>query len=198
MFLLIGGLSTSNMSNIITPPVPWDRFLKEVDEQLPSDVTLHCIGGFVLTALYGVPRTTDDLDHISVFPREAYEAVEAIAGLGSKLAKKHKVYIHSAGVVNLPENYDERLTGVPFGHEKLHIVVPDPYDLALSKLERNSPKDRFDVRFLAGKCNLSFDELMSRFDSEMRPWIPNLERHLTTLTVVWREYFPATDTEITH
>jgi hypothetical protein len=30
---------------------------------------------------------------------------------------------------------------------------------------------------------------MARFDKEMRPWIPNIERHLTTLNAVWRDYF---------
>jgi Nucleotidyltransferase of unknown function (DUF6036) len=67
-------------------------------------------------------------------------------------------------------------------------MVFDPYDLALSKLTRNSPKDREDVKAVAGKLRLSFKELMKIFDDEMKPWVPNLERHDLTLQL-WREYF---------
>lgn len=173
----------------IQPVTPWHAFLREVDAELESSVTLHCIGGFVLATLYGIPRPTDDLDYISIHPREAYEKIQAIAGPGSKLATQYRISIHHAGAVDLPDNYEERLQVLPFGYTRLHIAVPDPYDLALSKLGRNSPKDRGDVRFLAAKCGLTFGALMVRFDEEMRPWIPHLDRHLTTLTVVWREYF---------
>ena len=37
----------------------------------------------------------------------------------------------------------------PGAYRNLHLMALDPYDLALSKLERNSQKDRDDVRFLA-------------------------------------------------
>jgi hypothetical protein len=158
-----------------------------VDAQLQRQVTLHSIGGFVLTTLYGLPRTTDDLDYISVLPPDAYAAIDEIAGPGSRLAKHYKVSIHSAGaVVDLPDDYESRLQVIPLPFRQLHIAVPDPYDLALSKLTRNSPKDREDVRFLAARCQLSFRTLVDRFNSEM-DWIPNAERHQTTLDVVWRD-----------
>lgn len=168
---------------------PWNEFLREVNAQLQREVTLHSIGGFAITTLYGLPRPTDDLDYIAVFPADAYTTIEEIAGLASKLAKRFRVFIHRAGVVNLPDGYEDRLAVIPLAYERLHIAVPDPYDLALSKLDRNSPKDRADVKFIADKCNLTFETLMARFDTEMRSWIPNVDRHLTTLEVVWREYF---------
>jgi hypothetical protein len=33
-------------------------FLKELDELATTTVSLHCIGGFVVTMLYGLSRTT--------------------------------------------------------------------------------------------------------------------------------------------
>jgi hypothetical protein len=44
----------------------------------------------------------------------------------------------------------------------------DPYDLALSKLERNSQKDRDDVRFLARTVPLDLNILQQRYRNEFR------------------------------
>ncbi len=112
-----------------------------------------------------------------------------MAGPASRLAKRYKVSIHGSGIVDLPDGYADRLTIIPFSYQRLHLAVPDVYDLVLSKLGRNSPKDREDVKFLASQCGLKFETLMARFDAEMRSWMANAERHLTTLNVVWRPYF---------
>jgi len=37
-------------------PKPWDAFLKDLDRSLEEPVELHCLGGFVLTMLYGLKR----------------------------------------------------------------------------------------------------------------------------------------------
>lgn len=170
---------------VVLPP-PWDKFLREVDAQLPERVHLVCIGGFVLAALYGFPRPTDDLDYLSIYPKQASELIEEIAGKNSALARRYKVFIHSAGgVVDLPEEYKDRLLPILLSYERLQIAVPDPYDLVLSKLTRNSPKDREDVKHVAIKSRLSFATLMERFENEM-DWIANAERHRTTLNL-WRQ-----------
>jgi hypothetical protein len=45
---------------------PWDQFLGELNEHLPSPVSLECLGGFVISALYGLLRPTSDIDFLSV------------------------------------------------------------------------------------------------------------------------------------
>ncbi len=45
----------------IALPKPWPEFLAEVDRKLTGTIHLHCIGGLVATAVYGVPRFTGDL-----------------------------------------------------------------------------------------------------------------------------------------
>ena len=50
------------------PPEPWRSFFAEVDSRLREDVCLHCCGGFVVTQLYGVARTTSDVDFLGVVP----------------------------------------------------------------------------------------------------------------------------------
>jgi|SRR5580704_12056285 hypothetical protein len=170
-------------------PQPWSAFLNEVDQALKAPVELHCIGGFVFTTLYGLPRPTDDLDYISVTPKDAIRELQALGGIGSRLSKKFKVFLQPVGAIpDLPDSYEDRLTDLNIGLAKLSLKVLDPYDLALSKLTRNSPKDREDVKFLAAKLNLSFEVLSERFNSEMKPWIPNLDRHALTLKL-WQEYF---------
>jgi hypothetical protein len=171
-------------------PSPWSEFLSEVDRNLSRPVEMHCIGGFVLTFVYGAPRTTGDLDYLTIVPNDASDEVENLAGYGSKLARKYRVYFQRvAGVTDLPENYEQRLLDVDLGLQNLFLKVLEAYDLMLSKLTRNSPKDREDMKYLAAKLNLSFGLLYERFANEMKPWVANPDRHELTLTKVWREYF---------
>jgi hypothetical protein len=171
-------------------PSPWSEFLSEVDKNLSRPVEMHCIGGFVLTSVYGAPRTTGDLDYLTIVPNDASDEVKNLAGHGSKLARKYNVYFQRVGgVTDLPENYEQRLVDLKLGLQNLFLKVLEAYDLVLSKLTRNSPKDREDVKYLAAKLNLSFGLLCERFANEMKPWVANPDRHELTLTRVWREYF---------
>lgn len=170
-------------------PSPWSEFISEVDQCLSIPIEIHCLGGFVLTVVYAVPRTTADVDYISIVPNSASAEFQNLAGPESKLGEKHRVYFqYAGGVSDIPDDYIERLTPLELGLSKLTLKVLDPYDLVLSKLTRNSPKDREDVKAVAQKLNLSFRTLTARFEGEMKPWLPNLERHELTLKL-WREYF---------
>ena len=44
------------------PPLPWSAFLDELDQAISEPIELHCIGGFVVSLLYGLPRPTGDVD----------------------------------------------------------------------------------------------------------------------------------------
>jgi Nucleotidyltransferase of unknown function (DUF6036) len=171
----------------ISLPAPWAAFLDELDSLVPEPVALHCIGGFVLTVLYGVPRVTSDLDCVAILPH--YD-LEATAGRGSALAKKHRVYLQYVAVNTMPEDYETRLTELfPGRFNNLRIYAPDPYDLILSKLERNSPKDREDVEYLVDKLKLDPNVLRERYEREQRPNVPNESRHDLTLKL-WLDLFP--------
>jgi hypothetical protein len=45
---------------------PWNSFLAEIDSRLEEAVSLHCLGGFVLTTVYDLPRTTADVDVVAI------------------------------------------------------------------------------------------------------------------------------------
>ena len=39
-------------------PKPWDAFLKDLDRSLEEPVEFHCLGGFVVTMMYGLVATS--------------------------------------------------------------------------------------------------------------------------------------------
>lgn len=56
-------------------PEPWRSFLGELDRIATSTVRLDCIGGFVVTMLYGLSRPTGDVDVLEIAPRSAADAL---------------------------------------------------------------------------------------------------------------------------
>lgn len=173
------------------PPPPWDRFLGELDGLLDEPYELHCIGGFAAVVAYGLPRSTNDLDYFSLVPLNRAENIQRIAGESSSLADKYKVYIHQAGIATLPENYTERLTELFGGRfNNVRLLVPDPYDLVLSKLGRNSQRDREDVQYLAQSQHLHPGVLRNRYERELRSIMTGSpEWHDQTLQLWLDAYF---------
>jgi len=116
------------------PLEPWRSFFAEVDASLSEEVQLHCCGGFVATQLYGVARTTSDVDFLGVVPYVIGTLTE-IAGKGSALHRKHKLYLDAVTVATPPENYEERLVPMfPSAWPRLTLFALEAHDLALSKL----------------------------------------------------------------
>jgi hypothetical protein len=171
-------------------PSPWREFLIELDRMLKEPLELHCIGGFVLVYFYGLPRTTGDIDYFSAFP--ANLNLDELAGQGSQLHKKHGVWLHRVAVANLPEEYQARLLEMaPAKFKHLKLLVPDPYDCILSKLERNSAKDRDDADYLFRSQKLDAQLLRERYQKELRHnVIGNVAWHDATLKL-WIEIFEA-------
>ena len=176
-----------------TPDLPkhWSTFLDAVDRALSRPVALHCLGGFVLEVVHGHARVTGDLDYIEIIPSDAMKEVQAIAGVDSDLAKKHRLYFQHVGVVSLPESYEERLTELyPGRFRNLRLFEVEAHDLALSKLARNSPIDREDVAYLAKTVPLDPALLKTRYTKELRGIIiGNVDWHDGTLAMWIEAYF---------
>jgi hypothetical protein len=165
-------------------PAPWGAFLKDLDRELVKPVELHCLGGFVVTMLYGLVRPTADIDVLAVRPQMD---LNPLAGLGSSLHRKHRIYVQRVTVLEAyPEDYEDRLTEMfPGAFRNLRLLALDPYDLALTKLRRNSQRDREDVLHLANAVPLDIGTLRARYE-EMRPCLGNPEREDLTLRL-WIE-----------
>ena len=168
-------------------PSPWHEFLHEVDAIVAEPLDLHCIGGFVICNFYGLSRPTADIDYCSAVPANLNLA--ELAGEGSLLARKYKVWLHRVAVMTMPENYETRLVEMfPREFKNLRLFAPDPYDFILSKLERNGAKDRDDADHLFKAEKLSSEMLRERYEKELRPNLFNEDKQDTTLKL-WIEIF---------
>lgn len=168
-------------------PEPWLSFLQELDALATETVRMDCIGGFVVTMLYGLNRTTADVDVLEIAPRAAADAFSQVAMLGGPLFKKYGVYLDRVTVAQPPYEYESRLQEMfPETFRHLHLMALDPYDLALTKLERNIERDRNDMRYLARTVPFDLDLLRERYQTELRPYLGNPKREDLTLEL-WIE-----------
>lgn len=169
---------------------PWLSFLRDVDRVLIEPVEVHCLGGFVLSVLWGLPRPTGDVDFIEARPRPAGEDLLRIAGEGSALATKHRLHFQRVTVAEYPESYEGRLIDITPGRlRKLKLRALEVHDVVLAKLSRNSPRDRADVEFLARKGALDRKRIEERFEVELRPYLLNEAREALTLELWLAEFF---------
>src|ERR1043166_7027442 len=101
---------------------PWKSFFTEIDNSLHEELTLQCLGGFVMTMLYGLVRPTADVDVLPLGVNSSTESLMRLAGEGSALHKKCGVYLQIVGVAQIPLNYEDRLTEMfarTFNHLRL-------------------------------------------------------------------------------
>lgn len=171
-------------------PEPWLSFLRDLDQALKETAEVHCLGGFVLSVLWGLPRPTGDVDFIAVRPLTAGEALLRLAGEGTALANKHDLHVQYVTVAEYPEGYEGRLIDItPAGFRRLRLLAFEIHDIVLAKLSRNSPRDRADVEYLARKGVLDRRRLEERFEVELRPYLLNEKRETLTLELWLGEFF---------
>lgn len=177
------------MAEHILPPEPWHAFFKELDDIVQEEAHLICVGGFVMTAVYGMPRTTSDVDVFSIAPAEARRQLVERAGQNSDLHKNHHVYLqYVGGVTSLPYDFDERLSEIYVGvYRNLRLFVPDPHDLALSKFARNQPRDREDARYLLNNAPLDLAVLQKRYREEFRQYLFGVKENHDANFEMWME-----------
>ncbi len=63
---------------------------------------MDCIGGFVMTQLYGLERPAADIDVIELAPREESDRVMALAAQGGQLHRKYRIYLDKVGSLLFP------------------------------------------------------------------------------------------------
>jgi Nucleotidyltransferase of unknown function (DUF6036) len=166
---------------------PWRSFLSQVEQTLTETVELPCFGGFVVTTLYGLARSTADVDVLTVIPKSAGQHLLDLAGKGSEFHRKYGIYLDFVTIAPVPEDYDRRLTEMyPGAFQHLRLLAFDPYDIALAKLERNIQRDRDDVKHLARTIPFDLEVLKDRYQKELRPLLGNPEREDVTLRL-WLE-----------
>ena len=172
-------------------PKVWANFLDELDASLMQPVEIHCLGGFVMTFGYGLTQPTSDVDYLRMLPADQSRALLQLAGKDSALHHKYGLYLQHVGVATPPEDYESRLRRLfPGRFKNLRLMGLDPYDLALSKLERNTPIDREDVKYLCKAIPLDPSVLRARYEKELRPNLGNPNRDDLTLKLWLEAFFP--------
>jgi len=176
------------MQSSINPPEPWHSFLKELNALALEQIDFQCLGGFVVTQLYGLQRRTSDVDVLSIAPTNQRMELLEKGREHSELHQKYGVYLDYVGIAQLPYEYDTRLTEMyPGVYKHLRLFALDPYDLALSKLTRNIQRDREDVRYLARIIPFDLDILKERYTKELRPYLLGRPEEADTVLNLWIE-----------
>ena len=147
------------------PAEPWSSFLTDLDAALDEPACFHCIGGFVVSQHYGFAGETADLDVLTVIPPDAARRVAELAGEGSPtltLSASPNIRPTLSPVWSEYSRFGPRF-GCLWAHE--------PHDLALTKLERSNDRDIRDVMYLAQAGLIIRETLISRFETELEPYI---------------------------
>jgi hypothetical protein len=171
------------------PVEPWRSFLAELDGLLTGPIELRCLGGFVVTQHYGIGRETSDIDFLRIVAQSPEDDIETLAGLGSKLHRKYRLYMQYVGIATPPADYASRLIrmfpSAPWKH--LNLFGLEATDIALAKLERNAERDREDFLRLAQAGYIDPQVLKERYYEELRPYLLNrISWHDKTLEL-WLE-----------
>src|SRR6266550_6742382 len=66
----------------------WHSLLGELDQPATEEPPLDCMGGFVATILYGLPRATSDLDVLLIAPRGQRAALLELGVRGGALQEE--------------------------------------------------------------------------------------------------------------
>jgi hypothetical protein len=137
-----------------------------------------------------------DIDTCGLAPLGQSRALGELAGRGSELHKKHRVYLEHVTVNTVPCDHEERaiLIDTP-GLENLTLLALEAHDLALSKLERSQDRDIADVQYLARQGHINAHQLQERYFEHQRPYmVGDLRRYdfcfNLWLNLCWPEEFP--------
>ena len=75
----------------------------------------------------------------------------------------------------------------PGAFKHIHLFALDPYDIALSKLCRNIPRDREDLLYLARLVPFDLKLLQERYREELRPDLMGIPENQDAILSLWIE-----------
>jgi len=140
------------------------RFLHAVDAALTEDLQVFVVGGLAAIVKYNAAVKTADMDVVSGRDPQLLRAARVASEVtGVDLPIGH------ATITQLPWNYEDRLKTVSgLRLKKLIMIVPDKYDLALSKMIRGDEHDLEAIESMHNRHPLSEKTLVTRFEKELR------------------------------
>lgn len=135
------------------------RFLRALDQELPSARTIVVIGGSALVLGYVESAATNDIDTFNSGARVIEEAASR-----ARHATGLLITINDSSIAQLPEGSETRLRRVLPDLAHLTVYVLEQHDLAVSKLLRGNLHDRQQLSELHDLVGLDLRTLNARFD----------------------------------
>jgi hypothetical protein len=141
-------------------------FIRALDRHLRKKVRVVVIGGAAASVGYDSGARTADIDIFTILagPADSLARAAELARVETGLG----VGVGAATVADLPYNYEARLRPIRgLDLKKLTILIPDKYDLALSKVMRGYEHDIVAVKGMHERHRLSQKTLVARFEAEL-------------------------------
>lgn len=189
---------------------PIERFFLEIDQRwklsAPTRPRLRLIGSAALILQADYHRGTKDSDLLETtsLTREAAAELRRLAGPGTALAKRHRMYVdvvrsgvpflpHSPACIALPD-LNERLR-----HFELDAV--EVVDIVVSKLKRMNANDRADIAAMIDLDLVPHARLVERFMEAVDSFshdarAEDLPRYIRHLNEVERDLLATEESDI--
>lgn len=142
------------------------RFVQAVDRNLASPTSIVIVGGSAAMLGYDARVRTSDID---LFESDSDAGIFEEA---SELAREETglpVDVEKAVVTDIPDGYLDRAREVDLRLEHLSVIVPDEYDLVLSKTVRSWDHDVGAIVEIHRNSPLDLNVLVERFEKELLP-----------------------------
>jgi hypothetical protein len=141
-------------------------FIRAVDWHLTDNVEILIIGGAAAALGYNAGVHTADVDVFEL--RRGSARVLAKAAEAARQETGLAVSVGAAAVASLPDEFESRIRSVRgLQLKKLSILIPDKYDIALSKTVRGYPHDLDAIQGIHAHHRLSAKTLVGRFETEL-------------------------------
>lgn len=187
-----------------------ERFLRDLDAAWPSvekrKVRLTMIGSAALMLQAPYERGTKDSDVLrtSEITPEVDQRLIRIAGKGSKLATRHRLYLEvvSSGVPFLPQRLNcHEMTELNAGLSNFEIEALDVVDVVVSKLKRFNASDRADIGRMVDLGLVPHARLLVRFRNALEYFAhdaraSDLPKYVANLHQVERDMLGVAPTDI--
>lgn len=164
------------------------QLLHEVDVRLegtiPPSMDLHLVllGGAAVIAPHGGRRWTHDTDVVVRPPA------------GTAYLQELGLHVVAQVLLNLPDDYEDRLVRIDEDFRHFSLWSLGPYDLAISKISRGAERDFFDIFEGSDlRRELDWDVLETLYRKAMPGWIGHPLRFETNLAMARRYWRPGRD-----
>lgn len=141
-------------------------FVRAIDRHLESRASILIVGGAAAAVAYHSDVNTSDIDVFNVVAGSSEAILKA--GGEARIQTGLGIAIGGAAVAELPYNFEERIRPVRgLTLKRLTLLVPEKYDLVLSKTLRAYPHDIDAIAGIHRRHRLSRKTLVHRFETEL-------------------------------